>query len=139
MPASPAAEIHIDADVVGALLREQAPELAALPLGRCAAGWDNELWRCGDRHVVRLPRRAAASSLIEHELAHLPSIADRVTALQVPRPLVAGRPSAVVSGWAALAPTTTAAWGSRAEAMVGPSSRQSAASHAAKRSRSWVS
>jgi aminoglycoside phosphotransferase (APT) family kinase protein len=53
--ASPAAEIHVDARLVRALLDEQHPDLADLRLLELDAGWDNTLWRLGDALLVRLP------------------------------------------------------------------------------------
>ncbi len=59
---TPAAEVAIDAPLVCALLREQHPDLADLPLTACHAGWDNQVYRLGDALAVRLPRRAAAAA-----------------------------------------------------------------------------
>lgn len=88
---TPAAEVDIDADLVGRLLRDQQPELAALPRSVLAHGWDNVLVRVGPRLLARLPRRAAAATLVEHEQACLPVIAPGLP-LPVPVPVVAGRP-----------------------------------------------
>jgi hypothetical protein len=51
---SPDAEVDIDATLVGSLLAEQHADLAVLGLTALDAGWDNSLWRLGDRLVVRL-------------------------------------------------------------------------------------
>ena len=50
----PSAEFEIDVAVIRALLAEQAPHLAHLPLQRAASGWDNEMWRLGTDLAVRL-------------------------------------------------------------------------------------
>ncbi|MFN8041226.1 MAG: aminoglycoside phosphotransferase family protein [Acidimicrobiales bacterium] len=93
MPAAemPAAEVEITPALVRALLTEQCPDLAVLGLEPLAFGWDNVSYRLGDELVVRLPRRALAARLVEHEQRWLPTVADRVP-LPVPAPVVAGRP-----------------------------------------------
>lgn len=88
----PAAEVVIDAPLVRALLREQHADLAHLPLIDAGEGWDNRLFRLGDRLAVRVPRRAASAVLIEQEQRWLPRIASWLP-LPVPVPLRAGRPT----------------------------------------------
>ena len=95
MPISPAAEVVVDEPLVRALLAEQHPDLAALPLAELGAGWDNTLWRLGDDLLVRLPRRAAAVPLVEHEQRWLPGLAPMLP-LPVPAPLRLGRPSEAI-------------------------------------------
>lgn len=92
---TPAAEVHVDVPLVRALLREQHPDLAGLPLAVAAHGWDNVVVRLGDLLAVRLPRRAAAAALIEHEQRWLPGIARRVAPIvPVPDPVRTGVPGA---------------------------------------------
>ncbi|WP_439693086.1 aminoglycoside phosphotransferase family protein [Curtobacterium sp. SP.BCo] len=92
--ATPAAEVDVDEPLVRALLRDQHPDLAELPLDVVANGWDNVIVRLGDLLAVRLPRRAAAADLIEHEQRWLPEIAHRVAAIvPVPDPVRTGRPA----------------------------------------------
>ena len=92
--ATPAAEVDVDVPLVRALLRDQHPDLADLPLEVVADGWDNVIVRLGDLLAVRLPRRAAAAALIEHEQRWLPEIAQRVAAIvPVPDPVRTGRPA----------------------------------------------
>ncbi|GIG41705.1 phosphotransferase [Cellulomonas phragmiteti] len=67
MPA-PVDEVLITPDVVVALLTEQHPDLAGLPLGRRHAGWDMAMYPLGDELAVRLPRRAAAVGSMTTEL-----------------------------------------------------------------------
>ncbi|MBT2502079.1 aminoglycoside phosphotransferase family protein [Curtobacterium sp. ISL-83] len=89
---TPAAEFAVDVPLVGALLHDQHPDLADLPLDVVANGWDNVVVRLGDRLAVRLPRRAAAARLIEHEQRWLPEIAGRVApVVPVPAPVRTGR------------------------------------------------
>ncbi|MDR6169594.1 aminoglycoside phosphotransferase family protein [Curtobacterium sp. SORGH_AS_0776] len=92
--ATPAAEVDVDVPLVAALLRDQHPDLADLPLAIVASGWDNVMVRLGELLAVRLPRRAAAAALIEHEQRWLPEIAHRVAAIvPVPDPVRTGRPA----------------------------------------------
>ncbi|HEY5787956.1 MAG TPA: aminoglycoside phosphotransferase family protein [Microlunatus sp.] len=79
----PAAEIDISTDLVDQLVRAQHPDLAG-PLRRMTNGWDNVIFRLGDDLAVRLPRRAVAVTLIEHEQRWLPVLAPR---LPIPTPV----------------------------------------------------
>lgn len=78
MPAPPD-EVPLTPDVVRALLREQHPDLADLPLGRRHQGWDMAMLPLGDDLAVRLPRRAAAVRSITAELRWVPTLAPRWT------------------------------------------------------------
>ena len=91
----PAAEVEVDEGLVRSLLAEQHPDLADLALTPLAFGWDNAVLRLGDDLVVRLPRRAMAAPLVEHEQRWLPVLAPALP-LPVPVPLRAGRPSAAL-------------------------------------------
>jgi aminoglycoside phosphotransferase (APT) family kinase protein len=92
---TPAAEVHVDEDLLRTLLVEQHPDLAHLPLEVVANGWDNVIVRVGESLVARLPRRAAAADLVLHEQRWLPSIADLVAAVvPVPAPVRVGVPGA---------------------------------------------
>lgn len=91
--ATPAAEVAIDRDLVGRLVALQLPDLASEPVTFLADGWDNALFRVGDRHVARLPRRSAAVALLDHEVRWLPEIASGLP-LPVPVPLFVGAPGA---------------------------------------------
>ncbi|MFD6177186.1 MULTISPECIES: aminoglycoside phosphotransferase family protein [unclassified Isoptericola] len=93
----PAAEIDVDLPLTRALLAEQHPDLADRPLELVAHGWDNVMVRLGDDLAVRLPRRALAAPLVEHEQQALPALAGRLRAtvpdVVVPVPVRVGRPS----------------------------------------------
>jgi aminoglycoside phosphotransferase (APT) family kinase protein len=91
MAGTPAAEVEVDAALAQALLREQHPILAHLPCVPVDAGWDNVMVRLGDTFCLRLPRRAAAAALIEHEQAWLPALAEKLP-LHIPVPLWTGEP-----------------------------------------------
>jgi aminoglycoside phosphotransferase (APT) family kinase protein len=81
----PAAEVEVTADLVRRLLADQHPDLADLPVGFLANGWDNELFRVGDELVARLPRRELGATIILHEQRWLPSLAPRLP-LPIPYP-----------------------------------------------------
>ena len=89
----PLHELEIDEPLVHALLAEQHPDLAALPLVRAAHGWDNVTFRLGDDLAVRLPARAVAAPLVVHEQRWLPELAPLLP-VAVPAPVRTGRPGA---------------------------------------------
>ncbi len=79
---------------VRALLSEQMPDLAALPLRRVGqAGTDNALFRLGPRLVLRFPRLPHAADQLTRMTALLPGLAAALP-LPVPVPLRLGRPGA---------------------------------------------
>lgn len=82
-------ELDIDEQLVRALLAEQFPEWAELPLVRAGDGTVNVIWRLGDELSIRLPRRA------EREQAE-DRILDAVATLpvEVPRLVAVGKPGA---------------------------------------------
>lgn len=86
----PPAELTPTAADVDRLIAAQHPSFRG-PLRAVAAGWDNEVFRLGDDLAVRLPRRASAARLIEHEQRWLPALA-AVLPVPVPVPLAAGVP-----------------------------------------------
>ncbi len=88
---TPAAEFAITVPLVRRLLREQHPDLAALPLTPFSNGWDNAILRLGDRLAVRLPRRERSAGLILGEQRWLGPIADRV-GVPLPVPVRVGVP-----------------------------------------------
>ncbi|HET7221318.1 MAG TPA: aminoglycoside phosphotransferase family protein [Vicinamibacterales bacterium] len=87
----PQAEVAIDAAMIRGVLRDQHADLAHLPLVDAGEGWDNKLFRLGDRYAVRVPRRAAAAALIEHEQRWLPELS-RALPLPIPVAHRIGRP-----------------------------------------------
>ena len=88
----PAAEVDVSPDLVRRLLAGQQPDLAGLPVTVLTNGWDNLICRLGDGLLVRLPRRAMAAKLVEHEQRWLPVLAPRLP-LPIPAPVRAGRPA----------------------------------------------
>ncbi|MCL2585448.1 MAG: aminoglycoside phosphotransferase family protein [Streptosporangiales bacterium] len=79
----PKAEVGVTAGLVRHLLSSQHPDLAGLPVTFLASGWDNTLYRVGDRLVARLPRRALGAETIVNEQRWLPELAP---ALPLPVP-----------------------------------------------------
>lgn len=91
---TPRAEVDVDVPLVRALLADQHPDLADRPLAVVANGWDNVVVRVGTDLAVRLPRRAAAAMLVEHEQRWLPELAALVgDVVPLPVPLRTGRPA----------------------------------------------
>jgi len=88
----PAAEVDVTVELVRSLIALQHPDLAELPVVQLAHGWDNELFRVGDRLTGRFPRREVAAALIEHEQRWLPRIAASLP-LPVSAPVRVGRPA----------------------------------------------
>lgn len=84
----------ITADLITALLRNQHPDLAELPLKLGALGWDNQMWRLGDDLAIRLPwsTNPTSGELLLKEHAVLPAIASRLP-LRIPVPQRLGRSS----------------------------------------------
>ena len=91
MSGTPPAEVVIDLPLVRALLQDQHPDLARLPCVPMDEGWDNVMVRLGEHLCLRLPRRAAAAGLIEHEQRWLPAFA-KVLPLPIPVPVRTGLP-----------------------------------------------
>jgi aminoglycoside phosphotransferase (APT) family kinase protein len=89
----PPAEVDVTPDLVGALLREQHPDLAERPLRVVSSGWDNVILRLGDDLAVRVPRRQLSAPHALHEQRWLPELADRL-GVAIPVPVRAGRPGA---------------------------------------------
>jgi len=92
MNGTPIAELEIDTTLVRTLLAVQHPDLQQLPIEPVDAGWDNAMFRLGDRLCVRLPRRQAAATLIQNEQTWLPHLSHQLV-LPVPTPYRCGKPS----------------------------------------------
>ncbi|UZN05056.1 aminoglycoside phosphotransferase family protein [Cellulomonas sp. S1-8] len=90
-PSHPKIEIDVTADLARALLADQHPDLADLPVHGRTFGWDNLTWRLGDDLALRFPVRELSSTLIEREQRWLPVLAPLLP-VAVPRPVRDGRP-----------------------------------------------
>jgi len=87
----PTVDVVIDEEVVLALLAEQLPDLAALPLTDPVVGWDNVTYRLGSTLAVRLPRRFLSAPLLLREQRWLPELAPLLP-LPIPAPIHIGHP-----------------------------------------------
>ena len=85
-------DICFGQDLVRALLHQQHPDLACLPLRDVEGGWDNQQWRLGDELAVRLPRTERAPELLVKERTWLPMLAPLLP-LPTPVPVRVGEPS----------------------------------------------
>jgi aminoglycoside phosphotransferase (APT) family kinase protein len=63
----PTADVGITPQSARALLRDQHPDLADLPIALAETGWDNEVYRLGDAMALRLPRRRGGGRLVLNE------------------------------------------------------------------------
>lgn len=87
-------EVDVHADVVRALLAEQFPRWASLPIARVAhAGTDHHIFRIGDELQARLPKHAPSTGQYELEAALLPRLAPHLP-VEVPVPVAQGEPGA---------------------------------------------
>lgn len=87
----PPREVEVSAELAAALLADQHPDLAALPIAHVEDGWDNVMFRLGEALALRMPRRMAGGLLILAEQRWLPQIAPRLP-LPTPVPLRIGEP-----------------------------------------------
>lgn len=91
-PVHPKIEIDVDAELAHALLAEQHPDLADLPVHSRVHGWDNITWRLGDDLAMRLPVRELSAHLVAGEHRWLPVVGPRVP-VPTPVPVRTGAPS----------------------------------------------
>ncbi len=92
MPQPTRDEIDVDVGTVCALLRDQLPELARLPLEPVRLrGTDHAMFRLGEDLAVRLPRVAWAVPTLLREQEWLPRIAGALPA-RIPLPVALGEP-----------------------------------------------
>jgi aminoglycoside phosphotransferase (APT) family kinase protein len=86
-------ELEIDEALVRALLAEQFPDWADLPLERAGDGTVNVIYRLGDELSVRIPRRKGPDVEEDIEFRWLPVLAPHLT-VAIPKPVARGRPGA---------------------------------------------
>jgi aminoglycoside phosphotransferase (APT) family kinase protein len=87
----PPREVAVNETLARALVADQHPDLAALPIVHVEDGWDNVMFRLGSELALRMPRRMAGGLLILSEQRWLPQIAPRLP-LPTPAPLRVGEP-----------------------------------------------
>src|SRR4051812_19585812 len=93
MPRVHADELDIHDTLVRALLAEQFPHWADLPLARAGDGTVNAIFRLGDELSLRLPRRDGPEEPDDTETHILAAVAPALP-VEVPRAVAAGRPGA---------------------------------------------
>ncbi|MGW8374914.1 phosphotransferase [Streptomyces sp. ODS28] len=93
MPSLHANEIPVDEPLVRALLAEQCPEWAGLPLALAGGGTENTMYRLGEDLLVRLPRTPDADGALRKEREWLPRLGPQL-GCAVPEPVHAGTPAA---------------------------------------------
>ncbi|MFD8481701.1 phosphotransferase [Kitasatospora sp. NPDC059673] len=86
------AEIEVSEGLVRALLRDQHPDLAGLPICEVAGGWGNQMWRLGGELAVRVQRMDSGPDSQLKERRWLPALAPRLP-LPIPVPVRDGVPS----------------------------------------------
>jgi len=89
------AEREVDLRLAVALIAEQFPGLAQLPVRPLGSGWDNAVFGVGDgppAWAFRFPQRAIAVPGVEREIALLGKLAGALP-LPIPDPTWVGRPS----------------------------------------------
>lgn len=88
---APPPDLDVDEALAARLVAAQHPDLAG-PVRLVANGWDNAMFRLGERFAIRMPRRAAAFELMRNEQRWLPLLAHRLP-LPIPAPVRAGLPA----------------------------------------------
>ena len=82
----------VDADTVAALVADQLPQWAHLPVSPVRTpGWDNLSFHLGDAMLVRLPSAAEYALAVPKEHRWLPELRS-VLPVAVPTPLALGEP-----------------------------------------------
>lgn len=85
-------ELDVTAPLVRAIVAEQFPEWAGLPVEPVEPrGTDNRLYRVGDELVARLPCREGTVATLVREREWLPELAPHLP-LEVPAPVAIGEP-----------------------------------------------
>ncbi len=89
---APDADVEVDAALVARLVAAQHPAFAGA-VELVANGWDNAIFRLGERHAVRMPRRAIGDRLVRSEQRWLPVMAAALPdGVRAPVPVVVGEP-----------------------------------------------
>ncbi|MDR6905877.1 aminoglycoside phosphotransferase (APT) family kinase protein [Agromyces sp. 3263] len=91
MTDAPPPDFHVDPELAARLVAAQHPDLAG-PVRHAAGGWDNVLFRLGERYAVRMPRRHEGVGLMWNEQRWLPELAAALP-VPVPAPVRVGRPA----------------------------------------------
>ena len=89
MAGTPKAEVTVSETLVSALVADQHPQFAHLPVTFAGEGWDNFTFRLGEGLAVRLPRREASVEWLVNEQRWL-AIAVQGVSIPVPTPVATG-------------------------------------------------
>ncbi len=90
---APDSDVHVDAALVARLVESRHPSFAG-PVELVANGWDNAIFRLGERWAARMPRRALAEGLVRSEQRWLPVVAGSLPdGVRAPVPVAEGRPA----------------------------------------------
>lgn len=91
-PLVPQQTAEITQTLVRALLADQFPEWAGLPVSPVQqSGWDNRTFTLGNDMLVRMPSAAAYAAQVDREQRWLPYLRARLP-LEIPEPLALGQP-----------------------------------------------
>lgn len=87
-----AERVKVDEATVAALVADQFPQWADLPITRVRpGGWDNRTFRLGDALLVRMPAADHYLAQVEKEQTWLPRLAPALP-LPIPAPVAVGAP-----------------------------------------------
>ena len=89
----PAVEIEINKQLVKRLIAEQHPSFSKYKLEFLDEGWDNVMFRLGEKFMVRIPRRKIANQLLINEQKWLPLFSKKLP-IPIPAPVCIGVPNA---------------------------------------------
>ncbi|MBM7502856.1 aminoglycoside phosphotransferase family protein [Agromyces aurantiacus] len=93
MADAPEADVEVDAGLVARLVAAQHPSFTG-PVEPVANGWDNAIFRLGERWAVRMPRRSLADRLVRSEQHWMAVVAGSLPdGVRAPVPVAAGAPA----------------------------------------------
>jgi aminoglycoside phosphotransferase (APT) family kinase protein len=84
-------DLHVDEALAARLVAAQHPDLAGR-VRLVANGWDNAVFRLGEAHAIRMPRRTTSVGLTLNEQRWLPELARRLS-VAIPAPVRVGVPA----------------------------------------------
>jgi aminoglycoside phosphotransferase (APT) family kinase protein len=96
---APEADVEVDAELVARLVAAQHPAHLG-PVRPVAIGWDNAIFRLGERWAARMPRRALGDRNVRAEQRWLAEVARALPpGVSAPVPVAVGVVGAGVPGW----------------------------------------
>ena len=88
----PEAEIEINIKLIKQLIKAQFPGFLKYKLEFLDEGWDNAMYRLGDKYMVRVPRRKVGNQLMKNEQKWLPVFSKKLP-IPIPAPVCIGHPN----------------------------------------------